>query len=64
MLSKLVFTKSTILPCFFSLVINLYFLIPAAVAQIFNFIAELVIPRWCCARDLFGLQIPVTTGGT
>ena len=64
MLSKLVFTKNTILPCFFSLVINLYFLIPAAVAQIFNFIAELVILRWCCARDLFGLQIPVTTGGT
>ena len=19
--------------------------------------------RWCCARDLFGSQIPVTTGG-
>ena len=30
----------------FFLVIDLYFLIPAAIAQIFNFIAELVIPKW------------------
>ena len=29
---------------FFFLIIDLYFLIPAAVAQIFNHIAELVIP--------------------
>ena len=40
------FTKNTILSCFFFfvLIIDLYFLIPAAIAQIFNLIAELVIP--------------------
>ena len=46
MLFNLDFTNSTILSCFFffSLIIDLYFLIPAAIAQIFNAIEELVIP--------------------
>ena len=45
MLFNLVFGKNTILSCFFFffLVIDLYFLITAAIAQIFNPIAELVI---------------------
>ena len=47
---NLVFANSSILPCFFFcfLIIDLYFLIPAAISQIFNPIAEpiaeLVIP--------------------
>ena len=46
MLFNLDFANNTILSCFFFsfLIIDLYFLIPAAVAQIFNPIAELVIP--------------------
>ena len=38
--------NNTILPCFFFffLIIDLYFLIPAIIAQIFNPIAELAIP--------------------
>ena len=40
------YANNTILSCcfFFFLVIDLYFLIPAVVAQIFNPIAELAIP--------------------
>ena len=46
MLFNLDFASNTILSCsfFFFLIIDLYFLIPAAIAQIFNPIAELVIP--------------------
>ena len=45
-LCNLDFAKKTILSCFFFffLIIDLYFLIPAVVAQIFNPIAELIIP--------------------
>ena len=45
MLFNLDFANNTILLCFFFffLIIDLYFLIPAAIAQIFNPIAELVI---------------------
>ena len=41
----LVFANNTILSCllFFSLIIDLYFLIPAVIEQILNPIAELVI---------------------
>ena len=40
------FASNTVLSCiiFFFLIIDLYFLIPAAIAQIFNPIAEPVIP--------------------
>ena len=40
------FAKNTILSfsCLFFLIVDLYFLIPAVIAQIFNPIAELVIP--------------------
>ena len=40
------FASNTILSCvvFFFLIIDLYFLIPAVIAQIFHEIAELVIP--------------------
>ena len=46
MLFNVDFAKNTILSglFFFLLIIDLYFLIPAVVAQIFNHIAELVIP--------------------
>ena len=46
MLFNLDFANNTILSCFFFffLIIDLYFLIPAAIAQIFNPIAELIIP--------------------
>ena len=46
MLFNLAFANNTILSCifFFLLIIDLYFLIPAAIAQIFNPITELVIP--------------------
>ena len=46
MLFNLDFANNTILSCFllFFLIIELYFLIPAVIAQIFNPIAELVIP--------------------
>ena len=45
MLSKLVFANNTILSCFsfFFLTIDLYFLIPAVIVEIFNSISELVI---------------------
>ena len=46
MLLNLDFANCTILSCFFFffLIIDLYFLIPAVITQIFNPIAELVIP--------------------
>ena len=46
MLFNLGFASNTILSCFFFLFlfVDLYFLIPAVIAQIFNPIAELVIP--------------------
>ena len=46
MLFNLDFANNAILSCvvFFFLVIDLYFLIPAVIAQIFHKIAELVIP--------------------
>ena len=46
MLFNLDFANSTILSCFFFffLIINLYFLIPAVITQIFNPITNLVIP--------------------
>ena len=46
MLFNLDFANNTFLSCFFFffLIINLYFLIPATIAQIFNPTAELVIP--------------------
>ena len=47
MLFNLVFTDNTILLCFFFFFLNidLCFLIPPVIAQIFNPIAELVIPK-------------------
>ena len=46
MLLNLDFANNTVWSCFFFffLIIDLYFLIPAVIAQIFNPIAELVIP--------------------
>ena len=46
MLFNLDFANSTISSCFFFffLIIELYFLIPAVIAKIFNLIAEIVIP--------------------
>ena len=46
MLFNLVFAINTLLSCFFLffLIIDLYFLVPAIIAQIFNPIAGLVIP--------------------
>ena len=46
MLFNLYFAKNTFLSCFFFfyLIIDLYFLIPAVITQIFNPIAELLIP--------------------
>ena len=46
MLFNLDLANTTILSCafFFFLIIDLYFLITAVIAQIFNHIAELVIP--------------------
>ena len=43
MLFNLDLAKNTILSFFFFLIFDLYLLIPAAIAQIFNPIAELVI---------------------
>ena len=42
-----------ILSCFFFflLIINLYFLIPAVIAQIFNFISELVFPTGIPSKE-------------
>ena len=46
MLFTLNFARSTILSCFLFLflIIYLYFLIPAVIAQIFNSVAEIVTP--------------------
>ena len=46
MVFNLDFANNTILSCFFffSLIIDLYFLMSAVIAQIFNPIAELIIP--------------------
>ena len=44
MLFNLDFANNTILSCVFFLIIDLYFLIHAVITQIFNPIAELVIP--------------------
>ena len=43
MVFNLDFTNNTILPCFFFSFIDLYFLFPAVIQQIFNSIVELVI---------------------
>ena len=43
MLFNVDFAKNTTLSCFFFLIIDLYYLIPAAIAQIYNPIAELAI---------------------
>ena len=42
-LFNLDFAKNTVLSCFFSLIINLYFLFPVVTAQMFNLIAEIII---------------------
>ena len=46
MVFSLVFPDNTILSCFFPffLIIDLYFLIPAVIAKVFNPTAEIVIP--------------------
>ena len=53
LLFKLVFAKNTILCCFFFffLVIDLYVLIPAVFAQIFNPIVALVIPIGISSKE-------------
>ena len=53
MLFNLDFANNTILSCFFIffLIIDLYFLIPAVITQIFNPIAELVIPTGISAKE-------------
>ena len=53
MLFNLDFANKTILLCFFFffLIIGLYFLIPVAIVQIFNPIAELVIPRGIPSKE-------------
>ena len=53
LLFNLDFANNTILSCFFFLflIIELYFLIPAVIAQIFNTIAELVIPIGIPGKD-------------
>ena len=53
-LFSLNFANNTILWCFFSffLIITLWFLILAAIAKIFNSIAELVIPMGSKSKDL------------
>ena len=44
MLFNLDFSYNTMSPCFFFLITDLYFLIPAVIVQFFNFIQELVFP--------------------
>ena len=44
MVSNLVFASNATLSCFFFLIIDLYFLIPAAITQIFIVATELAIP--------------------
>ena len=48
---NLSFPKNTVLSCFFFFIIDLYFLIPAVVTQIFISIAELVIPTETQANE-------------
>ena len=52
-LFNLDFADKTILSCFFifSLIIDLYFLIPAAIAQSFNPIAKLVVPVGISSKE-------------
>ena len=47
LVSNLAFPSNTILSCFFPFffIIDLHFLIPAVIAQIFNSAADLAIPR-------------------
>ena len=52
MLFNLDFANNIILLCFFFLIIDLYFLIPAVIAHIFNPIAELVIPIGVPIREV------------
>ena len=53
MLFSLDFGNNTILSCFllFFLIIDLYFLIPAVITQIFNPIVELAIPTGIPTRE-------------
>ena len=53
MLFNLDFANITILPCFFFffLFINIYFLIPAVITQIFNPVEELVNPIGILNRE-------------
>ena len=53
MLFNLDFANNTVLPCFFFyfLIIDLYFLIPALITQIFNPTAELVIPMGILTKE-------------
>ena len=53
MLFNLDFANNTILLCFFFffLIIDLYFLIPAVIAQIFDPISELVLPRGISIKE-------------
>ena len=53
MLFNLDFSNNTILSCFFLffLTIDLYFLIPAVIAQTFNLIAELLIPMGVPSKE-------------
>ena len=54
MLFNLDFADNTILPrsFFFFLISDLYFLVPATIAQIFNPIAELVIPAGIPSKEV------------
>ena len=54
MLFSLDFAKKTILSCFlfFFLIIDLYLLIPAVIAHIYNPIAELVIPIRILSKEV------------
>ena len=54
MLSNLDFVDDIVLSCFFLLFlfIDLYFLIPAAITQTFNPIAELVIPIGISTKEV------------
>ena len=53
MLFKLAFANNTIFSCFsfFFLIIDLYFIIPKVIAQIFNPSAELAIPIGIPAKE-------------
>ena len=53
MLFNLDFANNTISSCFFFffVIIDLYFLIPAAIAQVFNPISELLIPIGIPSRE-------------